>query len=662
MDKRCGYVKRKLNNLKVKLIIALAFMLVVPTTIIGTESYQTAKTEVENEITAGIGENIKLLNSMIEQTVKPRMDNIDYFSKEIRAENYSGDARSLLRQRFNQFVELHSEIQSIYVGTETGDFIQEPMVVKLSDYDPRERDWYKQAMERRGEVIITEPYISAGTDHMVVTVAKQVSDGSGVVALNIFLSHLQELTGQVEIGEKGFAFLLDKNKKIISHPEKEQGSIVEEPFYETVYDKEEGKFQYELSGQDTIMIFSTNELTGWKIGGNIFVDEIKEAASPIFNKTLLVLIVSIIIGGILTVFIIREILKPIRQLKAQALKVSEGDLREYVNIHSTDEIGELGDAFNLMQENLRTLVQKVDFDADQIAASAEQLSASSEQTSKATEHVAASIQEVASSAEKQQDGVSKNASSLDEISKGVSEIANLSIKVSELSGETKKQAEIGGKAVENTVAQMNSIHRSVVESNEMIQSLNEHSKEVRSILDVITGIAEQTNLLSLNAAIEAARAGEHGKGFAVVAEEVRKLAEQSQYSAKQIQNIIERIQMHTERSVQIMQKVTEEVLVGVNISNEAIEKFSNILKSTEKITPQMEEVSAIAQQIASSVQDVASTANELAQIARENASASEEVAASTEEQLASVEEISASANQLSRMAEELKQSISIFKL
>ncbi|MED4377603.1 methyl-accepting chemotaxis protein [Schinkia azotoformans] len=234
-------------------------------------------------------------------------------------------------------------------------------------------------------------------------------------------------------------------------------------------------------------------------------------------------------------------------------------------------------------------------------------------------------------------------------------------KVFELANHTTTLAEIGGQSVQDTVNQMNSIHSSVNESNTMIKSLYERSREVSSILDVITGIAEQTNLLSLNAAIEAARAGEHGRGFAVVADEVRKLAEQSQQSAKEILAIVEGIQKDTESSVQIMARVTDDVQVGVKVSNEAIEKFNGILQSTKEITPQMEEVSAIAEQMSAAVQQVSATINDLSVIAKGNATTAEEVAASTEEQMASMQEITASANTLSSKAEELNQLISKFK-
>lgn len=647
------------KSIKSKLILSFTLVLLLPCILIGTFAYITSKDTVEEEIVNGVIENIDLLNTTIDNNIQAKIHDIGVLSKSITTNNYQGDGSTNLLGTFEQYIELHPEAVSVFVGTETGAFIQAPQLTG-SDFDPREREWYSGAMEKKGEVYMYA-HPTASTGEMVVTISQITSDGTGVAAINLSLSHIQQLVNQVKIGDKGYAILLDQNGKYISHPTIAADTEVKVKGIDQVYKNKTGLMEFTQGGNKELLQFVTNDLTGWKIGGNIAYSEITNAASPILKNTIIIIIISIIIGAAIVYFIIKSIVKPIRILTDKAYVISHGDLTEHINVTTKDEIGQLGHAFNDMQSSLISLVQKVEFNVQQVAASAEQLMASAEQTSGATEQVADAIQEVASSAEKQMNGIDDSALALSGITEGVNKIVNHSAKVSNLTHETTIQAEVGGKAVTNTVNQMNSIFKSVVESNEIIASLDERSKEINSILDVITSIAEQTNLLSLNAAIEAARAGEHGKGFAVVADEVRKLAEQSQQSVEEIYGIIHGIQEDVEKTVHKMALVTDDVQSGVKISNEAIEKLHHIQQSMKDILPQMDEVSGTAQQMSEAVQGVTSNVNDLDIIAKGNAASSEEVAASTEEQLASMQEISASAKSLATMAEELSEIISHFK-
>lgn len=656
-----GKFFRNIGNLKTKLVISFLLVLIIPSIIIGTQAYSTAKKAVKHEMLDGFAKTTNVLSSSIDNTIQPKAHDVEYFAKSITADQFKKAKSLKLGQRFDEYAQLHPEVLSIYVGNENGALIRKPTITMPKGYDPRERDWYKAAMEKKGEIAISEPYQDAGTKDWCITVSQTISDNTGVVAVDIYLSHLQELIGKVKLGDKGYAFLIDQNRKYIAHPTIKGGTEAKESFYDQMYKSENGNFDYVFNGKKKMMDFTTNKLTGWKLAGAVPTSEISAAASPIFINTVIVLIIAIIIGTIAVIFVIKSILKPINKLKEIAITISNGDLTKDINIQSHDEIGQLGQAFKTMQKSLIGLVKEVDQSAEQVAASAEQLTASTEQTSAATQEVATAIQEVATNAEKQTTDLNKNVESIHQVSEGITQITENSMKVSDLAYRTTIQADEGGKAVKSTVDQMSSIHQSVIESNTMIESLSERSKEVSSILNVITEIADQTNLLALNAAIEAARAGEHGKGFAVVADEVRKLAEQSQKSAKEIHGIVQKIQEETSNSVRIMSIVTNDVKTGVQVSTEAIEKFNQILKSTEEMTPQLEDVSAIAQQMSASIQEVTVTAQELSSLATENSATSEEVAASTEEELASMEEITSSAEALSSMAETLRQSISRFK-
>lgn len=649
------------TTIRTKLIAAFALILIIPSVSIGYLSYTSAKNAVENQIMGEATNNIEILNTTIDNTIAPKIHDIERLSGKITSSQYDGNESPELRSKLAQYADLHPEILSIYVGTEKGNFIQEPVINDTSTYDPRTRDWYKQSMELKGEIQISKPYEDAAEDAMVITISKTTKDNSGVISVDITLDVLNQLTGKVKIGEEGYAMLLDEDMNFISHPTSMAGTVAEEAFYQKLYEKDNGAFEYDYQGNKKFMTYLTNEMTGWKIGGSLYESEVGNAAAPILKTTMIVIVIALLVGVLIVYFVIRSVLRPIQDLRNKAITISHGDLTEEINVRSKDEIGQLGQAFRDMQASLKNLIGNIEKNTEFVAASSEQLTASAEQTTYATEHVAAAVQEVAGNAENQMNSIEKNVQLIEQVTAGIAHIAESSLKVSELAIHTMTQAEVGGQAVTDTVNQMSSIQSSVSESNRMISSLSERSKEVGTILNVITGIAQQTNLLSLNAAIEAARAGEHGKGFAVVADEVRKLAEQSQQSATEIFNIIQGIQQDTESSVEIMAKVTEDVKEGMAISNGAIEKFQQILVSTQEVTPQMDDISETAQTVQTAIQEVNDTANELENMAKSNASSSEEVAASTEEQLASMEEITASAKTLSHMAEELQELISSFK-
>lgn len=653
----------KLNprNLHVKLILSFSLILIIPVLVIGYFSYEKAKSELEQQVLNSVDENVRMLNRAIDDTIDPKLTDVGILANKIQLDQYEGLSSPEIREPLNLYKEIHPEVEAVFTGSADGVFIIEPFMEAPPGYDPRETDWYRQAIERKGEIVISDPYVSTGSAEMVVTISKVNTDGSGVVALDINLKELQEVSQNVKIGEQGYTLILDQNKRFLAHPSAELGTEAEAAYYNNLYENKEGQFEDESDGEPVITNYITNELTGWKIAGTAHVEEIEQASSPILSTMWLVVAITVGIGGIVVIFIIKSITKPLKQLEALAVQVSHGDLTQYVKINTNDIIGKLGQAFNEMIDGLRNLTQKVEQTAQQVASSSQQLSASSQETNAATELVATSIQEVAKNAEIQTEAVDKTAQALNDVSVAVTEIARHSSEVAKLARQAVTQAEAGGKAVTNTVNQMQSIHKSVSDSNVTIQSLYDSSLKVNEILGVITGIADQTNLLALNAAIEAARAGEHGKGFAVVAEEVRKLAEETQISAKEIHTIIGKIQGNTENTVGIMKHITENVEQGVEITNEAINQFNGILHGTRNITPKMEEISEMVEQMSAAVQEVTASTDEIVNIAQSNAATSEEVAASAEEQLASMEEISASAEALSALAEELSELIATFK-
>ncbi|MGR5966027.1 methyl-accepting chemotaxis protein [Bacillus cereus] len=410
------------------------------------------------------------------------------------------------------------------------------------------------------------------------------------------------------------------------------------------------------------MVFATNVKTGWKIGGTMYATEVIEAAQPVFYNMLIVMLISLVVGGVLIYFVTLSIMKPLKRLVITSKEISEGDLTQTIEIHSNDEIGQLAKGFNEMTNSLRTLIARINTSAGHVAAASEELTASVRQASEATEQITTAMDEISSGATTQTTSVENGAMLLFDVTEGIQHVANSSSSINIASAHTREKAEDGGKLVGRTVNQMQSIAESVSQSDAVIQLLNNKSKQIGDILEVIQNIADQTNLLALNAAIEAARAGEHGRGFAIVADEVRKLAEQSSISSSEISKLIGEIQDDMGKTVKSMNHVNEEVQSGLVIANETKQNFAEILQSTNEIANQIKTMVETANGMSKGANEVSISVGQIAMTAQNNATSTQNVAASAEEQLASMEEIGSAAGTLSQMAEELQVLIERFKV
>ncbi|CAM3042968.1 methyl-accepting chemotaxis protein [Paenibacillus sediminis] len=662
MNKVKPFFRFKGMTIRKRLIISFVLMLWVPSLLIGYSSYHSSKNEIEKQLMLSASENVKLLNSQINSQLQMVVNGLNSFSTTINSASYEDANMGMLEHDFSQFTRLQNEVTSIYAAADNGTMIRFPNVERSKDSDPRQAPWYKQAMDNKGKVMVTEPYINSATGDTIITLAKAASDGSGVIGIDYSLKTITNLTNKVAIGSKGYATIIDMHKKYVTHPDQKTGTEIKDNWVDQLYQSKEGVLDYQLDGKAKKMSFVTNELTGWKIAGTMYSSEVFEATSSILINTLIVMFISILIGSFVIYGVIKSILRPLRILSENAEVISSGDLTQRIAIESNDEISRLGRSFNQMVESLHAVITNVKISTEQVSSASEQLVASAVQTSQVTDQVSLAIQHIASGAEDQTSRIEGNAKALEETLQGVLHISQGSTSVSQLSSGIAVKAQEGSEFMGNNLKQMEFIHESVVQSNEMMKSLSERSKEIENILDVIKEIAEQTNLLSLNASIEAARAGEHGRGFAVVANEVKKLAEQSNVSAAQISALIRSVQQETKSSVQLMEQVTSNVEDGVSISKGAADKFNEIMSSMRQIASRVGGVTGTMQQITASIQEVSSSANEISSIARENAAVSEEVAASSEEQLASMEEVTASARSLSKISEELQSLVNKFKV
>lgn len=369
-----------------------------------------------------------------------------------------------------------------------------------------------------------------------------------------------------------------------------------------------------------------------------------------------------ILGAVIGAANFKRFVAPMEGIIQHVQLVADGHLSSRLDIGQVGQLGPIAASINEMTETWESLIRHIHKTANEVTRMALELSDGASENAGATQQIALSIQQVAAGAESQAKRTGETGSAMEEMASGIQQIAAASTLVAKESQQMSEAAEAGNESIQQAVKQMNAIQHAVHHSSSVVTILGDRSQAIGQIVEVITGIASQTNLLALNAAIEAARAGEQGRGFAVVADEVRKLAEQSEESARQITRLIEEIRADTALGIQTISEGMKEVDSGMGMVQTAGESFQALLRSARQVTSDIQKVSASTGELSAGIQQVTASITEMSQIAKRSETDTLQVAAASEEQLASIDQIARSAVSLNQLGQELQRMIGKFQV
>ncbi|MCX7711765.1 MAG: methyl-accepting chemotaxis protein [Clostridia bacterium] len=403
-----------------------------------------------------------------------------------------------------------------------------------------------------------------------------------------------------------------------------------------------------------------------KVIGMWFTGVAKEKADKEIRTLTIILgsvsLAAIVVGILILIFFTGQIVRSVNNILTSIKAVAAGDLTLRTSVKRRDEIGLIADNLNLMIDEFNRLIREVKELSSTVAESSEESKASSEEVRKVTEQVALAVTELAKGASDQARSTEKSNVRISQVVEGLRKIAEDMNKAKHLTEQSEAAVKEGEESVRLQEIKVKENVAVVSEVSESVADLNNKSSEIGQILEVIKGIAEQTNLLALNAAIEAARAGEQGKGFAVVAEEIRKLAEQSSHSVKQITEIIRQVQESVGASAAKMDKTKSVAEEQAEALSETIKIFGHLASAVHEITRNIKFVSEASGELTQEAASAADEIQNIASIAQESAAGTEEVAASTEEQTSITHHIADASDRLAEMANKLALGVKRFKV
>lgn len=491
---------------------------------------------------------------------------------------------------------------------------------------------------------------------------------------------LSEITNQLGYGEKGYSYLLDANGTVIAHPIKEHVESQLNIFKQAETDKkyadinkvvvaalesEMGVSEYDFDGKQLIVGYAKIPNTDWTIMEVADESEVLKELPMIQLKIFLITAGLFAIGMVIAFYVGRTITKPILETVAYSKHIAELDLTENVDVkllNRKDEIGQLGQSFQVIVENIKSAIENVATTSDHMASSSEELRDITMQSSQSSEEIAKTLESISEGASFQAQETTKglefvvkfnqilekDASNMHALTDAATSVNHLKNEGFELLKDLEEKSNVAQVASEKV--------KTIIFETKL------KSEKINAASDMIRSIADQTNLLALNAAIEAARAGEAGRGFSVVADEIRKLAEQSNQFANEISNIIRELTDKTSEAVDEMTANNEILLSQRTSVSKTSEKFDGISEAIETVDGIIEQLSSSSHELVHHKELMSSIMETLSSISQENAASTEEASASVEEQTAAIEQVADSMESLAESAGHLREIVNKFKI
>lgn len=498
--------------------------------------------------------------------------------------------RSLLKL-FDHFAKTHPTTAYLSLGQANGTYAGWPEDTRMSNYDPRVRPWYKEAMAQPGKIVQSSVYYWAQDDVVLINSGKTVTNTQGqvvgVFGLDVSLNQLTDLVKQIKLGESGYLMLVEQGGNVLADPVKPEHNFKSLSEIGGAYAQlanAKGLVEVEIDGTTYMANVWSSEKLGWQFIGLIERSEVMARANSLTIQIAIVAAFLAIMFAVIGAGFAGLIVKPIRSVAGglEGIAQGEGDLTRNLEVRGKDETAMLARWFNQFLGAIRDLVQR-------IGNASSALSGASDSATR----VATNMNDAAG---RQREAVELVSTAFNEMVATANEVARSCSEAATSADAGQRQVHDGQFQIDEATGSVSQLSQNLRQSTHAMQELEQDSRNINTILDTIRSIAEQTNLLALNAAIEAARAGDQGRGFAVVADEVRALAKRTAESTGEIDGLLGGLARRTKDVTTQMQSSLEMSMASVERIQKARTSFEHIRGSVDNIRDQNAQIATAAEE------------------------------------------------------------------
>ncbi len=492
--------------------------------------------------------------------------------------------------------------------------LNSPLTVStLSDISNTKNNAFYTIPLGSGKEYITPPstYRVHGKDITLTsleTPVKYQGKSIGVVGLDIELNSLAELLTTIKPYGTGYAAIIANNGTYAAHVDKTRigDAIGNKGEWLMALSAIKAGQPYSFTGHSKKFDMAIERLfipiqigdTGlpWSFLVNIPIDKVMENANSILITNITIGVISFLLFAAVAWAIATSIVGRIKEnaVMMNDIAEGEGDLTKRLQVHSTDEIGDLSSGFNLFMEKLLYLIRDVASGVSSVNDSSTSLLTMSDELTQSADNASSRASHVDQSTRDMTDSLNGVAAAIEQSSANIAMVATateeMSATINEISKNTETARSISATALERT-------HGTSLD----MEALQEAAQEISKVTESITEISKQTNLLALNATIEAARAGEAGKGFAVVAQEIKELARQTAEETLGIKKIVASVQTRASASASGMKEIS-------TVITEVHDIVATIAGAVEEQSAATSEIAQNVNQASQGIQEVSENA------------------------------------------------------